>query len=111
MKPCSRCRVVAAIVRRSKILSIGFNSYSSTRLSRTFPKHSQAIFQHAEIAAIHNFLKEFSLAKLTNCDLWVCRAKLVGGEWTTGLALPCDGCQRAINHFKIKRVFYSVESK
>lgn len=106
LKPAARCRVVAAITRRGKILSIGHNSYSSCRLARQFNKHSMALYNHAEVNAIHNYLNRFTAESLAKCSIYVCRVKIDNGKFVVGKSKPCSGCMRAINFFGIKRVIY-----
>lgn len=100
----ARCRVVAALVRRNKILAIGVNSYQSIKLARRFRKHELALSTHAEIAAIHSFLQKYDEQKLRGCTLYVCR---ILDDGTTVLAKPCRGCEAAIKKFGIKDVIYT----
>ena len=100
----ARCRVVAALVKRNKILAVGVNSYHSIKLARRFAKHELATSTHAEIAAIHSFLQRYDKSKLKDCTLYVCRI-LHNGQMA--LAKPCEGCKAAIKQFGIKEVRYS----
>lgn len=104
IQPVARCRVVAAIVRRHKILAIGTNSYDSVRLARRFAKHKLALSTHAEIAAIHEFLRSYEADRLRGCTLYVCR---VLADGTIANAKPCKGCTAAIEQFGIKKVYHS----
>jgi len=106
LTPTARCRVVAAITRRGKILSIGHNSYNSCRLYRQFKKHDLAVYNHAEINAIHNFLRKYDAADLARCTMYICRVKLSDGKFISGASKPCPGCMKAIKFFGIKRVVY-----
>lgn len=87
-------------------MSIGHNSYNSCRLARQFNKHEQALYNHAEINAIHNFLKRYPVSKLKYCTIYVCRAKIYNGKFIIGSSKPCNGCMRAIKHFGIKQIIY-----
>jgi len=100
----ARCRVVAALVRRNKILAVGVNSYASVRLARRYSKHELAQSTHAEVAAIHEFLRRYDADGLRSCTLYVCR---ILNDGTTALAKPCRGCEAAIKAFGIKEVCYS----
>jgi len=100
------CRVVAALVVRNKVLSIGVNSKNSCFLARRFYKHNSAICNHAEISAISQLVNSTN-NRLRGLTLYVCRAKKVNGHWNYGLAKPCDGCEAAIRHFGISKVFWS----
>ncbi|MBP9778325.1 MAG: hypothetical protein KBD25_03995 [Rickettsiaceae bacterium] len=106
IRATARCRVVAALVLRGKVISIGHNSYNSCRLARQFSKHEMAVYNHAEINAIHSFLKKHSIKKLQKCTLYVCRAKMDRGKFIYGSSKPCCGCMKAIRFFKIKKVVY-----
>lgn len=106
LKPVARCRVVAAITRRGKILSIGHNSYSSCRLARRFKKHSLALYNHAEINAIHNYLNKYPAKSLSKCSIYVCRVKIENDKFVVGKSKPCSGCMRAIEFFGIKRIVW-----
>lgn len=100
----ARCRVVAALVRRNKILAIGVNSYASVRLARRYSKHEMAQSTHAEVAAIHDFLRRHDADDLRSCTLYVCR---ILDDGTTAIAKPCRGCEAAIRKFGIKDVRYT----
>lgn len=104
MEPVARCRVVSALVRRKKILALGVNSYDSVKLARRFPKHELALSTHAEIAAIHNYLKVYGADRISECTLYVVRL-LANGQLAS--AKPCRGCEEAIKAFNIKRVIHS----
>lgn len=47
--------------------------------------------------------------KITRCSLIIVRAKKINGVFRMGMAKPCKGCQKAIEVFQIRRVFYSTE--
>lgn len=106
LKPTARCRVVAAITRRGKIMSIGHNSYNSCRLARQFKKHDLALYNHAEVNAIHNFLRRYPAPHLKKCKIYVCRVKLIDGVFILGASKPCIGCLKAIHAFGLKDVIY-----
>lgn len=102
--PVARCRVAAALVIRNNVLALGVNSYSSSKLARQFAKSSLCLSEHAEIAAIRNYVSLYGLKNLSKCTMYVCRAKRKGEAWTTGIAKPCKGCLQAINAFGVKNV-------
>ena len=43
---------------------------------------------------------------LKHTVLYVCRVKR-SGHW--GMSKPCEGCQRAILEFGIKKIFYTTD--
>lgn len=108
VQPVSRSRVVAALVRRKKILAIGINSYTSCFLARKYSLDVHRCYTHAEISCILNYIKFYG-TDFSRCTLYVCRAKKIGGKWVTGLAKPCKACQRAIADFNIRKVVWSHE--
>lgn len=106
-----RARLAAAIVRGNRIVSIGKNRRKSDPLQAKFSKNNEAIFLHAEIHAIKNALRELSVDELQDTTLYICRVKQPltytdPFEWA--LAKPCEGCERAIEEFGIKRVIYTT---
>jgi len=104
VEPVARCRVVAALIRRNKIFAIGTNSYKSISLARRYAKHELATSTHAEIAAIHCFLRKYPERRISDYSLYVIRV-LADGKIAT--AKPCKGCQAAIYAFGIKDVIYT----
>lgn len=107
--PVKRARIAAAIVHKKHILAVGINSLASSQLARKFAKNKFCVYNHAEVAAIKNFINQYSIEDLRHCSLYVCRAKIIEDKWTTGLAKPCDGCAGAIDFFQIKNTFFSLD--
>ena len=104
-----RTRVVACIYRRGKLISTGYNQVKSHPLQRTYAKHEQAIYLHAEIDAIRNALKRVPPEYLSQCEIYIARAKKSQDRITDmpALAAPCKGCAAAITAFGFKSVFYT----
>lgn len=103
-KKICRSRCVAAVVKNRKVVAIGKNSHNSTKLSRRFKKNDEALFEHAEIAAIKKGIrtgKHFD-------TIFVLRTICRNGVWQLANSKPCNGCSDAIKHFNIKSVFYST---
>lgn len=102
-------KMCAAIVRRTRIISLGFNKTGTSRLQRRFKKNAHALCCHAEIDAIQNALKRYTQEDLKRCDIYVIRVRkpYQGGPYLTGIAKPCKGCQKAIKHYGIRAVIYS----
>jgi tRNA(Arg) A34 adenosine deaminase TadA len=101
----------ACIVFKKQIVSIGVNSKKTTTLMSFFNRRPEAIVVHAEIAAIHSALKRMSYSNLKKSTLYIARAKTVGGIVQPGLSMPCSGCARALEHFGISRVVYTVNNQ
>lgn len=101
-----RCRVVSSIFKRNKIFSIGFNSYNGGTLSYRFKKDVFAVYEHAEISAIKNFLKEYPTREISEYGIIVVRVKLEKGKWVLGCSKPCLGCQKAIHYFQMKKIVF-----
>lgn len=107
-------KVAAAVVRRGKVLSIGFNYKKSDPLQKRFGKNEEAIFLHAEIHAIKMALRDISVEELAGCDIYIARVKRPrprSSEWVWGLAKPCEGCARAIAEFDIRNVVYTTDEQ
>lgn len=98
-------RVCAAVTKRGKIISIAVNQY------RTHPKQKHAcnperIYLHAEIAAIVQATRQLG-DDLSECILWVARAKMSNGAWVMGNSKPCDSCEEEIETARIGKVYFS----
>lgn len=95
-----RCRLGCVIVKKDKILGVGFNKM------RTNPR-SPHPFQttHAELDAILNSSR---IADLAGSDLYIFRQTKDG---SLANSFPCAHCQNLIREFKIKTVFYTDKNK
>lgn len=98
-----RFRMAAAIVKKNKILGIGWNRMKSHPFQAKFRKNEDAIFLHAEVHAIKNAIKTHSFEELKGSTMVILRKTTKG----YGLAKPCEGCMRALVEFEIGSVFYS----
>jgi len=105
-------RIAACVVHKKTIVSFGVNQMKSHPFQAKYGihVHSDAIFLHAETAAIKNALRCLSIEELAECSLYICRVKMIKGKFVWGLAKPCVGCSRAIAEFGIKNVIYSNEN-
>lgn len=104
-------KLSAAIVHKGRIIAIGMNKMKSHPFQARFGKNKDAIFLHAEIAAIKNALRILDAKDLKNTSLYICRVKKEERDrqdWVDGLAKPCPGCLRAIAEFGIKQVVYTT---
>lgn len=107
-----RFKLASAIVSKKTIISIGLNEMRTHPLQGKFKKNNDALFLHAEIAAIANALNHMDKEDLRGSTLMVYRVKRKSSnnhrDWIDGLAQPCEGCMSAIVSFGIKRVIYST---
>lgn len=113
---CARARMVAAIVYKNQVISYGFNERKTHPFVRPFQKNDEAIYLHAETAAIKNALKRLSVEQLSRCDLYIVRSKTVYKgknkfDQIFGMAKPCSGCQKCIQSFGLRKVFYSTDAQ
>jgi deoxycytidylate deaminase len=105
-------RLAAAIVMRNKVISIGVNRMKSHPFQKKYGKNEDAIYWHAEIDAIKSALREISVDDLSKCDLYIARVKKPkpkSNDWIWGLSKPCEGCQRAILAFGLRRTIYTTD--
>ena len=111
VEPVRGARIAAAVVRKGKVISFGYNHKKSHPFQAQFRKNKDAVFFHAEVHAIKNALKSIDVDDLSKCELYIVRAKRnkTNRKWITGLSKPCSGCQKCIDLFEIKNVYYSIE--
>lgn len=101
----SKYRIAAIITdKRGNVLSAGTNSYSKTHpLQAGFAAlagETSRIFRHAEIHALSRIPMG-----ATPYRIYVARVNRTG---TVGLAAPCSICQRALKHYGIREVSYTI---
>lgn len=104
-------KIAAGIAIKGSIISLGRNSTRTHPFAARYSKHEQAIYLHAEAAAISNSLNHIHKDELKRATLYVYRVKHTSSrnaEWCDGLAKPCAGCMSAIAAFGIRRVVYST---
>jgi deoxycytidylate deaminase len=104
VEPVSNAKIAASITKRGKIISIGTNKNKTHPMQAKFAKHDLAIYQHAELSALINYLREEDIDDLRKCDIFVVRTKKNGD---LAMAKPCKGCQKALLTFGIKNIYYS----
>jgi deoxycytidylate deaminase len=108
----SRQRLSACLVYKNEIIGMGFNKKKSHPFQRKFAKHEEAIYLHAEIDAIKNALKVVDADTISKSTLYIMRVKYEdtnAKKFVRGLSKPCEGCERAIAQFGIKKVYYTTE--
>ena len=113
VEPVRGARIAAAVVRRGKVISYGYNHKKTHPFQTRFCKNPHAIFFHAEVHAIKNALKSVDVEDLYKCELYIVRAKRdkANRKWITGMSKPCSGCQKCIDLFDLKNVYYSEEGE
>lgn len=99
-------RLGAILTIGNRVVAMGQNMYKSHPLQKRFGKNADAIFLHAEINCIVNFLRNNSEEDLQRATLYVGRAYGDNMEMV-GTAKPCPGCMSAIEHYGIKRVVHT----
>ena len=97
-----RCSHVAFLIKKSKIMHIGWNKVKSHPITLNFSYKSYSHL-HAEADVIIKSGNEF----LNDFELLVVRfdknGKLVNSK-------PCKGCQSLIQQVGLNRVWYSIDS-
>ena len=113
VEPVRGARIAAAVVRKGKVVSYGYNHKKTHPFQAQFCKNNHAVFFHAEVHAIKNALKSVDVEDLSKCELYIVRAKRdkANGKWITGMSKPCIGCKKCIDLFDLKSVYYSKEGE
>lgn len=98
---------MAAVITDKKgyVISYGMNSRKSDPLAAKYGRHPDAVYPHAELAAIKAALRVINVDDLSDCSLFIARVLKDGTE---ALAKPCVGCQRMLNEFGIKNVEWTT---
>jgi deoxycytidylate deaminase len=89
----------AVLVYRGKIIGRGYNTYINDNYDC-----KKKISLHAEVSAINDALRKINYEDLKKCELIILRVNNTG---THVNSKPCCNCQRYINNFLIKKVYYS----
>lgn len=113
VEPVGAARLAAGLVYKNEFISFGFNKIKSHPFQKRFGKNPMAIYLHAEIDCIRNATKQTSNDIISKSTLYVSRMKFEDStrtNMTQGLACPCQGCQKAIVAFDIKKVYYSLNN-
>jgi deoxycytidylate deaminase len=110
VEPVRGARIAASVVRKGKVISYGYNHKKSHPFQAKFCKNTHAVFFHAEVHAIKNALQIIDVDDLSKCELYIVRAKS-NKKWITGLSKPCSGCQKCIDLFELKNIYYSEEKE
>lgn len=97
----------AVIVVGNRVVSEGRNSEKSHPFARTFSKHPDSIYLHAEHDAILKASRKLGNQDWNKARLYVARTTRVNHF---GIAKPCNGCAAAIEHFNIQHICYSLDA-
>jgi deoxycytidylate deaminase len=91
----------AVIVYKKTIIGTGYNSYTYN-CKNTFSIH-------AEIIAINNAVKNYNKEILCDSKLYIVRiAPETKSDNLLKYSKPCLNCQKYINKFNIKKIYYST---
>jgi tRNA(Arg) A34 adenosine deaminase TadA len=103
----ANARISSAVVYKNDIVSIGINKLKTHPFQALHSRHEESIYWHAENHAIHNALKLISREQFSKSTLYVCR---IDQAQNYCLAKPCEGCMKAINKFKFKKLVYTTSN-
>ncbi len=103
----------AVLVAKNRLLAFGTNQPKTHPFQVEFAKHPEAVFLHAETAAINNALKLMSKEEMCfrKTTLYIVRIKRENGpgsSFVRALSKPCKGCMGAISQYNINKVVYTV---
>lgn len=107
-----RSRHAAAVLYRNRIISLGTNHFKTHPFQIKYRRRPDAIYLHAEVAAIKRAIRQLSEKELKRAILISVRIKY-DNQLTPrlGMSKPCEGCQRAIAEFGIRQVYYTTENQ
>ena len=107
-----RSRHAAAIVYRNRIVALGTNHFKTHPFQVKYRRRPDAIYLHAEVAAIKRAIRHLSEKELRRSALISVRVKYTNDLVPRlGMSKPCEGCQRAIAEFGIRDVYYTTEDE
>jgi deoxycytidylate deaminase len=111
--PVSRAKIAACIYYKKRIVSIGTCQLKTHPFQTKFKKNEHACFLHAEVDAIKKAINRIGEEELKKCVLFVCRVKMDhdSKKDAYGIAKPCEGCQKCIDTYGIKEVYYTITTK
>jgi len=107
-----RSRHAAAIVYRNRIVAVGTNHFKTHPFQIKYRRRPDAIYLHAEVAAIKRAIWHLSEKELKRSMLISVRIKYDNRlNPRLGMPKPCEGCQKAIAEFGIRHVYYTTETQ
>ena len=102
-KPVGQNKHFTFILRRNKILSIGFNNYRKSHpLIKKYSSKEDVIYLHSEFDAINRF--PHKPAELSRCTLVNVRLNRFG---KVGQAKPCDLCSKLLYNMGINKIYWT----
>ena len=106
-------KIAAALLKRGKVIAYGINRMKSHPFQKKHGRTEDCIFLHAEISAILTALREYQPEDLEGMDMYIARVKRGADKKTlvSGLAMPCTGCQEALNSYGIRKVVYTTDQE
>lgn len=105
----------AGLVYKRRLIAVGYNLDRSDPWQQRFGTTPMNIYLHAETRVIKRGLAMIGEEAVAHASLFVCRLRQVVNQKTGkrrfewGIAKPCQGCQRAIDTYQIKRVYYTMD--
>ena len=110
VEPCGNARLAAMVVYKNKAISIGVNQNKTHPFAAKYSKHPEAIYLHAEAAAILAAKRKLTAQQLEKSTLIVCRVKTSrNNRQVYGLAKPCLGCRHCIEEHGIHKTIYTLD--
>jgi deoxycytidylate deaminase len=115
IKPVGRNSIsrFGAVLWNGPLMFFGWNSYKTHPLQKKFGKNDECIHIHAEIDCIvqatrwlakQNRTVYKNVTSLSGFSLAVARVLTDG---TPSIAMPCEGCQKALIAFDIKNMVWT----
>lgn len=106
----------AAILSNGRQSFYGLNKYKTHPLQSKFGSNPECIYLHAELDAIIraiNFRARYEgkrylsldICDLSDFDMYIARVLKDG---TPAIAKPCEGCMKAIEHFNVRSVQWTM---
>lgn len=105
----ANARLGAILAVRGKVIAFGTNNSPKTHpLARLFGKNPYATHPHAELNAIMNAERR-GFEDWHKATLYIARVVILNAEYQLALARPCEGCWRAIDHYGIGNVVWTID--
>ena len=117
--PVGHARIAACIVYKNELISVGVCQYKTHPLQRRYGRNQHSVYLHAEVDAIIKAQKRLGSKQdrnrnisLKKCTLYVARVKKLSQfseGFVSGLAKPCDGCNKFIREAGIINIVYTED--
>ena len=104
--PVFRSKHAALLTIKSRVLATGVNQYKTHPMMARYCKHPEAVSLHAEIDCLTKALRRYGTELVRHSSLYVAR---VTKDGSLANSQPCVGCQRAIDAFQVKTVYYTTK--